>query len=54
VGINFHKLKKKWQVVDTQFRGLWNPIRSSFIFDFIFGVLTPFSAVFQLYQGDQF
>jgi hypothetical protein len=31
VGIDFRKLKKKWQVVDTQFRGLWNYTRSSFI-----------------------
>jgi hypothetical protein len=31
VGINFRKLKKKWQVVDTHFRGLWNFTRSSFI-----------------------
>jgi len=23
-------------------------------FDLIFGVLTPFSAIFQLYHGDQF
>jgi hypothetical protein len=25
-----------------------------FIFFFIFGVLTPLSAIFQLYHGDQF
>jgi hypothetical protein len=25
-----------------------------FDFDFIFGVLTPLSAIFQLYHGDQF
>ena len=31
LGIDFRKLKKKWQVVDTQFRGLWNSTRSSFI-----------------------
>jgi hypothetical protein len=31
VGINFRKLKKKWQVVDTHFRDLWNSTRSSFI-----------------------
>jgi hypothetical protein len=31
VGIDFPKLKKKWQVVDTPFRGLWNSTRSSFI-----------------------
>jgi hypothetical protein len=30
VGIKFRKLKK-WQVVDTHFRGLWNSTRSSFI-----------------------
>jgi hypothetical protein len=24
LGIDFRKLKKKWQIVDTQFRGLWN------------------------------
>ena len=30
-GIDFRKLKKKWQVVDTQFRGLWNSTKSSFI-----------------------
>ena len=27
VSIDFRKLKK-WQVVDTQFRGLWNSTRS--------------------------
>ena len=31
VGINFRKLKKKWQVVDTHFRGWWNSTRSSYI-----------------------
>ena len=31
VGIDFRKRKKKWQVVDTQFRGLWNSTRLSFI-----------------------
>ena len=31
LGIDFRKLKKKWQIVDTQFRGLWNSTRSSLI-----------------------
>jgi hypothetical protein len=31
VGIDFRKLKSKWQDVDAQFRGLWNSTSSSFI-----------------------